>query len=277
MKKVAVINDISGFGKCSLTAAIPAISVQGVQVCPLTTAVFSNQTGYPEYFYRDMTEDIPEIIRQWRNLGAEFDAVLTGFFSDVRQVEYVRDFCRKFRTEDNLLIVDPVMADNGKIYSAYSDELCKAVISLASAADIITPNLTEFAVITGFDYDRFISGAYTQKRTELIVDKARALIRCTDIKCIIVTSVPAYEGKISNCIITENEFDIVSATAFDGSFSGTGDLFAAAVCGGIVKGESVFDAVSRASIFIEASVKATITEGTRPEEGICFEPFLKLL
>lgn len=277
MKKAAVINDISGFGKCSLAAAIPVISVQGVQACPLTTAVLSNQTGYPEYFCRDMTDDIPEIISQWRKLGVSFDAILTGFFSDVRQVEHIAQFCKIFKNDGNLLIVDPVMADNGSIYSAYSEELCGAVISLASQADIITPNLTEFSVLTGCDFSEFIDNAYTEKLLDLINGKAKELMRRTRISCVIVTSVPAFEGKVSNCIITGDGFSTVSAEAFSGSFSGTGDLFASAVCGGILKGESIYDAVEKASLFIEASLKATVAEGTRPEDGICFEPFLKLL
>ncbi len=277
MKKVAVINDLSGFGKCSLTAAIPVISVQGVQVCPLTTAVLSNQTGYPEYFCRDLTDDIPEIISHWQKLDARFDAILTGFFSDARQVDHIKSFCDIFKKENTLLIVDPVMADDGKIYPAYSDNLCSAVISLASRADIITPNLTEFAVLTGCGFSEFTSKAYSADILELIHEKALRLMARTCISCVIVTSVPAHIGRISNCIITKSEIHTVSAQAFGGSFSGTGDLFAAAVCGGLLKGKSVTQAVEAATVFIEASVRDTVMKGTRPEEGVCFEPHLDLL
>ncbi len=276
MKKTAVFNDISGFGKCSLTAAIPVLSALGVQACPLPTAVFSNQTGYPSYFCRELTEDLPAYIAEWKKLGASFDAILTGFVSDVRQIGIIEDFCRQFRTGDTLLVVDPVMADNGEIYAAYSDELCVAVKRLAMHADIITPNLTEFAVLTGTDFAAFTAQAYGERLPALLLEAAQPLLQA-GIRHVIVTSVPAHEGKISNCIINEGGIRTISATAFDGSFSGTGDLFSAAVCGGIVKGETVEQAVQKATLFLETAIRATILERTRHEEGICFEPFLKLL
>ncbi len=276
MKKVAVINDLSGFGKCSLTAAIPVLSVQGVQACPLPTAVFSNQTGYPEYSCVDLTDNLPSFVEQWKKLDATFDGILTGFISHVKQIEIIENFCESFKKEATVLVVDPVMADNGKIYPAYSDELCKGVKRLAMKADIVTPNLTEFCVLTDSDYQELMSYAYSEDILDILSRKAKILFD-SGVKTVVITSVPVYEGKVSNCIIDKDGIKTVSSRDFGGSYSGTGDLFAATVCGGIVKGESVFDSVSKATRFLEASIGATLCELTRPEDGICFEPFLKLL
>lgn len=276
MKKVAVINDLSGFGKCSLTAAIPVLNVQGVQACPLPTAVLSNQTGYPDYCSVDFTDNLPEFISQWKKLNPHFDGILTGFVSDIRQIKIIEDFCRDFKDDGTVLLVDPVMADNGKVYPVYSPELCQEVKRLAMMADIITPNLTEFCVLTDTDYDEIMLNAYKDTMNSVIFEKAKPLFK-RGIKTVIVTSVPVAEGYVTNCIVTPDGVENVSSRIFEGSFSGTGDLFASIVCGGVVKGDSVYDSVCRAARFLEASISATVCECTRPEDGICFEPFLKLL
>lgn len=276
MKKIAVINDLSGFGKCSLTAAIPVLSVQGVQACPLPTAVLSNQTGYPDYRSVDFTENLPSFINQWKKLEPHFDGILTGFVSDIRQIKIIEEFCLDFKKDDTILVVDPVMADNGKVYPVYSPELCDEVKRLAMMADIITPNLTEFCVLTDTNYDEIMKSAYTCEILSVISGKAKLLFD-KGIKTVIVTSVPVEEGMIANCIITSDTTETVSSRKFAGSFSGTGDLFASVVCGGVIKGDSVYDSVCRATRFLEASISATVCECTRPEDGVCFEAFLKLL
>lgn len=276
MKKTAVINDISGFGKCSMTAAIPVISVMGIQACPLPTAVLSNQTGYPEYFCDDFSDRMEEYISMWRKLGLGFDSILTGYIANEKQIEIINSFCKEFKNEDTLLVVDPVMADNGSIYATHSKKLCDGVKSLAMQADIITPNLTEFCVLTGCDYKGAEKHAYKESMRDFLIKNSKVLID-SGIKHIVVTSVPYEEGKISNCIIDGSGIEIVSSQDFGGSYSGTGDLFSAVVCAGVTKGESIFDAVSKAVRFLECSVKATVMEGSDPNDGICFEPFLKLL
>ena len=276
MKKIAVINDLSGFGKCSLTAAIPVLSVQGIQACPLPTAVLSNQTGYPEYYCKDLTQSIPEFILNWKKLGAEFNGILTGFISSEEQTDLIASFCREFRKKDTLLMVDPVMADNGEIYPTFSAELCRKITELALTADIITPNITEFAVLCGRDYSDFEKLFYKEELADFLLQSADEILK-KGVKNIIVTGVRIYDGKISNCIINSDGISVVSAEKFHGSFSGTGDIFASVVCGELVKGGNIYDAVNKAAKFIEISLKATITELTRTEDGICFEPFLKLL
>lgn len=276
MKKAAVINDLSGFGRCSLTAAIPVLSVQGIEACPLPTAVLSNQTGYPEYYCRDLTESMPEFIKNWKKLDAEFDGILTGFVSSEKQIDIINDFCREFRKSGTLLMVDPVMADNGKVYPTFSPSLCRKIKELALTADIITPNLTEFSVLSGIDYSEFEARLYNESLQELMLESAK-LILDEGVKNIIVTGVRIYERKISNCIINRDGIRTVSSESFHGSFSGTGDLFAAVVCGELIKGSDIEQAVYKAAKFIEISLKATVTDCRRTEDGICFQPFLKLL
>lgn len=276
MKKTAVINDISGFGKCSMTAAIPVISVMGIQACPLPTAVLSNQTGYPEYFCDDFSDRMEDYIAMWRKLGLSFDSILTGYIANEKQIEIINGFCKEFKKKNTLLVVDPVMADNGSIYATHSKKLCDGVKSLAMQADIITPNLTEFCVLTGCDYKEAEKNAYKESMKDFLQKNAKVLID-GGIKHIVVTSVPCIEGKISNCIIDKDGIRTVSSQDFGGSYSGTGDLFSAAVCAGVTKGEDILDAVSKAVRFLECSVKATVMQGTNPNDGICFEPFLKLL
>lgn len=276
MKKVAVINDLSGFGKCSLTAAIPVLSVQGIQACPLPTAVLSNQTGYPQYYCKDLTDSMPHFIENWKNLYAEFDGILTGFVSSEEQIDIICNFCNEFKKENTLLIVDPVMADNGKVYPTFSPSLCEKIKNLALTADIITPNLTELAVLSGEDYEKFENNLYKESLKDHMLKCAEPILN-SGVKHIVVTGVRLYEGKVSNCIIDNNGIDCISTESFHGSFSGTGDLFASALCGNLLRGNDIHSSVALAAKFIEISLRATMNENTRKEDGICFEPFLKLL
>ena len=143
MKKIAVIQDLSGLGKCSLTAAIPVISVMGVQAVPLPTAVLSNQTGYPSYYCDDYTEHMGQIMDEWEKRGFSPDGIYTGFLADEEQADKILDFLRRFRKEKTMVLVDPVMGDNGSAYGIYTEGLRERMIQLVRSAQVITPNLPE--------------------------------------------------------------------------------------------------------------------------------------
>lgn len=143
MKKIAVIHDLSGLGKCSLTAAIPVISAMGVQACPLPTAILSNQTGYGSYFWDDYTDRMELIMDEWKKTGFTPDGVYTGFLGDARQVDLILKFVDMFCTEGTHILVDPVMGDRGETYKTYSETLCEKMRTLVREATVITPNLTE--------------------------------------------------------------------------------------------------------------------------------------
>ena len=151
-KKIAVINDISGFGRCSISVSLPIISYLGVQCCPVPTSIFSNHTGFPHFFFDDYTDRMPEYVDHWKRLGLAFDGIATGFLGSARQIQIVKEFIREFGRKKTQIIIDPVMGDNGKLYSTYSEEMCREMKKLIAHADIITPNLTECCKLTDTAY-----------------------------------------------------------------------------------------------------------------------------
>lgn len=263
MKKCAVINDISGFGKCSLMASIPVMSAMGVQVNPIVTGVFSNQTGYDSFAKTDLTDMLPQIIEQWSRLNPHFDGILTGFLLCAGQYEYVLKFIEKFKQQDTLLLVDPVMGDNGKIYDTYTPEMIEGVKKLCAKADIITPNLTELKILSGED-DILLGG-------EKMINSG--------IKSVVVTGV-VEDRNILNYVFSEGvvktySTELIKSATQGGSFSGTGDIFSSFLMGKILNGVSVFDAVSQATEFISKAIKASDIKNRN--DGIDFEPFLKII
>ena len=153
-KKIAVINDIAGYGRCAMTVLLPIISYMGVQACPLLTSVFSSNTAFPDFYKDDYTDRMEAYIKSWEKIGLrqKFDGIATGYLGSVRQIEIVRCFVREFSREETLVIVDPVMGDHGRIYSAHTVELCTELRKLVALADIITPNLTEGCHLAGIPY-----------------------------------------------------------------------------------------------------------------------------
>ena len=141
-KKIAAINDLTGFGRCALTVTIPVISAMGVQCCPVPTALFSNHPAYPSHFSRDFTTELPAYFSEWKKLGLTFDGILSGYLNSLEQISLTKQFIREFSTKNTKIIIDPVMGDHGKLYSVYTEEMCSAMKELCSLAHILTPNLT---------------------------------------------------------------------------------------------------------------------------------------
>ncbi|MGN0448162.1 MAG: PfkB family carbohydrate kinase [Acutalibacteraceae bacterium] len=261
MKKCAVINDISGFGKCSLTASIPVISAMGIQVNPVVTGVFSNQTGYDSFVSTDLTDMLPLVTEQFKKLSPHFDGILTGFLLCARQYDHVLDFIDAFKEKDTLLLVDPVMGDNGEMYETYTEEMVSGVKKLCEKADIITPNLTELKLLSG-ESD--------------ITAGAEKLLKM-GIGSVIVTGVVENESIVNYVFSGGQEksykTEFIKTTAQGGSFSGTGDIFSSFVMGKVLTGYSVFEAVEQATDFITVAIKASDIKNRN--DGIDFEPFLK--
>lgn len=275
MKKAAVINDISGFGKCSLTAAVPIFSALGVQCCPLVTAVLSNQTGYPSYHCTDMTDELEASLSEWRKLGYKFDSVMTGYITSARQADIIIEAVRDFRKDGSLIVVDPVMADDGKLYATYSKELCQRVVRLASLADIITPNLTELCILTRTSYRQLTESKDSENYLGIIGRCAQSLISDT-LGTVIVTGIKT-GNTICNVIATKSGYNSVRSEVCGGSYSGTGDIFSSIVCAEVTKGMSVDYAVNTACRLIEKALRDTVREGTDRNDGINFEKYLGLL
>lgn len=281
VKRVAVINDLSGLGKCSLTAAIPVLSVMGVQACPLPTAILTNQTGYESFYCDDYTDKIDYYTAEWTKRKLTLDGIYTGFLGSEAQVQKIIHFCEIFRKENTLLFVDPVMGDLGQIYDTYTPELIEQMRTLALQADVITPNLTECCLLTGTDYNELMEHEKDKNFLEHIEQMARPLLK-SKIHTIIVTGIIHQRQndivpKYYNLVITDQDCQYVSSVMYGGSYSGTGDLLASVVCAGMVRGDSAYLSVKRAVHFLEASLLDTVKENTDRNDGIHFESHLSLL
>lgn len=271
MKKIAVINDLSGFGRCSLTAALPVISALGIECCPLPTAILSNQTGYPSFFCTDYTENLTSYIDEWKKLGVKFDGILTGYLASEKQAEIIGNFIEEFADNETLVFVDPVMADDGVLYDTYNADLCEKVKKLTEKANIITPNLTELCILCGADYEKISK----ENNTEKIAELSRSLLN-NKLNNVIVTGVKK-ENEIHNIIVEKDGTSVVKSRLLDGSYSGTGDLFSSVVCGAMVTGKSVYDAVKLAAEFIKKSIENTPTVKAYNPDGVNFQTELEML
>lgn len=272
IKKAAVINDLSGFGKCSLTATIAVLSVMGVQPCPMPTAVLTNQTGYKNHYCIDLTDELCNYKEMWSLNNESFDGIYSGYIADKRQVDIISDFINTFRKSNTVVLVDPVMGDNGRLYSAYNDESCKKVCSLARSADIITPNLTELCILTDTDFDELNSHCASDDFLDRISDVAKGAISHCEQK-IVVTGINK-DGCLYNGVFSKQDCDFIKAECHGGSFSGTGDIFASIVFASVVNGESLVSSVKKAAYFIEKATADTAKEVYDRNDGINFEKFL---
>lgn len=275
MKKIAVVNDLSGFGRCSLTAAIPIISAMGHEVCPLPTAILSNQTGYDSFYCSDYTEHLSEYIGEWKKLGVRFDAILTGYLASEKQADIISEFIDDFKNDNTLLIVDPVMADDGEIYGTYNKKLCEKVRKLTEKADVITPNLTELCILCNTDYDELIAKCDDGNYIEQISNIAKTLLSDT-LKTVIVTGVKK-GGYVLSVTVQKNRVCVAGSELFGGSYSGTGDIFASVICGKLVNGCDVVKASETAVKFLEKSIKDSFLENSDRNNGVNFQNYLEMI
>ena len=278
-KKIAVINDLSGFGKCSLTAAIPVISVMGVQACPLPTAILSSQTEFPSYYLDDFEDRMDYFRQEWEKMNVHFDGIYTGFVSSEAQIDHIFDFLDVFYKGDTFLLVDPVMGDNGSTYDVFTDELQSKMKELVKRADIITPNLTELCLLTDEDYEAIVQ----MERDEMftVIRKMAETLLDKDDKTVLVTglSFQNEEGqeRIGNLFVDKERIELLDFAKIGGSFSGTGDLFASVLAGGIARGDDKVDLCRLAGSFVQASMEDAVRDGVERNDGSEFEQHLGML
>lgn len=271
VKKCAVINDFSGFGRCSISVALPVLSSMQVQCCALPTAILSNHTGYPSYFFDSYTDKMTDYAAEWKKLGLQFDSIFSGFLGCEQQIDIVSRFIKDFRNESCHIIVDPVMGDNGKIYTTYTPELCQKMKHLAQLADIITPNVTEACILAGEEYrGEEISEGFAKK----LLDK----LSLSGTRSVLITGV-IDKDSVKTYVFdkTAKEFYIVQNKRIKKAYPGTGDLFASVLCGAVTKGDSLLDATYLAADFVEKTTEYTSQFETDLNDGIAFEPFLSIL
>ena len=254
-KKAVLINDLSGLGKCSLTAAISVLSVMGIQACPMPTAVLTSQTGFESFYCNDCTDKLDYYTSEWKKLG--------------------------FQPDGTLVLVDPVLGDGGRTYSLYTETLGKKMKKLVSVADVITPNLTECCILCDTDYSELIENADSPDFLDTVAELAKKLLKLYKVKTVIVTGIEHKISdevtKINNLIAADDEVFCVSCEKTGGSYSGTGDLFASVVFSGLLRGDSLKDTVNLAVKFIQTSLCETVKLGIHRNEGIEFEKHLKML
>ena len=279
-KKAVLINDLSGLGKCSLTASIAVLSVMGVQPCPIPTVVLTNQTDYPDFYCDDFTDKLPNYITQWKALDFQPDGIYTGFLSNEKQVDFILDFIKKFTKPDMLIMVDPVMGDNGKRYSLCTDTLAEKMKMLVSKAHIITPNLTECCILCDCDYDKVISHKEDENYLETIKALGNKLIELYNVKAAVITGIVqniAGTPQVCNMAVTREETFTTKSPMIGESYSGTGDLFSSVVFAGLLRDEDLKTTINKAVSFIEASLKDTVNVVTDRNDGIEFEKHLSML
>ena len=283
MKKIAVIQDLSGLGKCSLTAAIPVISVMGVQAVPLPTAVLSNQTGYPSYYCDDYTEHMEQIMTEWEKRKFSPDGIYTGFLADEEQADKILDFFQRFRTENTMVLVDSVMGDNGRAYGIYTEGLREKMLQLVGNAHVITPNLTEALLLLygkeGME-KRYASLLELdgRKRLEQIGKIGEQLKKEYGLQAAVITGVESQAElcvhQMGNLVVENGHSSWCFAPKIGGSYSGTGDLFASVLSAGLVKEMSMMHCVELAVNFLSKAIAQTVQEGTDRNDGVCFEAYL---
>ena len=271
--RVAAIHDMSGFGRCSLTVAIPILSAMGVQCCPLPTAFLSTHTGGFEGFtFLDMTDEMPKVADHWASLGLSFQAIYSGFLGSARQIGIVEDFIRRFRRPDTVVVIDPVMGDYGRVYQTYTAAMCDGMARLAELADVITPNLTEAALLLGQPYDALPAGeAGLRQITERLSLEGRRSVVLTG-----ASLAPGQTGAVCYDART-GRTQVVQTAYIAHEFHGTGDVFASVLTGALVRGSALADAAGQAAEFVRACAQRTAAENLPMREGVDFEPLLGLL
>lgn len=273
MKKIAAIQDLSGYGRASLTVAIPILSYMGYQVCPLPTAILSAHSEYKDFRSFDLTDQMQPIVAHWKELGLHFDALYSGYLASGRQLGIVEDFFRDFATNDNFILVDPVLGDHGKLYPGLGTDMVEGMLRLCKMAKVITPNLTEAALLLGKETGRCITGS-------------EAADWCVELGSIgpqycIITSAPVDEapGRIATLAYNRNDGRLwrVCSDFLPASYPGTGDAFASVITGSLLHGDSLPEAIERAVHFINMGIKATFGGDHDPLDGMNQEKVLHYL
>ena len=264
--RVAAVHDMCGYGKCSLTAAIPILSAAGCDVCPVPTALFSAHTMYKDYTFHDTTDILPAYLDAWRKEGVELDGIYSGFLGSAEQVALIQRLYREY--PGALRLVDPVLGDAGRMYPTYTPELCEAMGALADGADVLMPNLTEASLLTGRDYPG-------QDLDDEQVDDWLDALLALGAKNVVLKGIDRGDGKLRNFVASasagvgarvENEHDRLPYM-----IHGTGDAFASALCGAVMAGRGLAESARVAGEFVRHAMESTRHQPHFEERGVSFE------
>lgn len=269
-KKIAAINDLSGYGRCALTVSLPVISHMRIQCCPVPTSILSNHTGYDEYFFDDYSDKLPQYFEMWEKLELTFDGIMSGFLGSKEQIDMVVKFIHEFSEKDTKIIIDPVMGDHGKIAGTYTEEMCIEMRKLVSYADIVTPNLTEACKLVDMPYKET---GWKKKELQFMAEKVSQM----GPDKVVITGIPQGEF-IANYVYEKGEESHFIKTHKVGEERcGTGDLFASIIAADAVNGIDFQKSVRKASAFVKKSMLKSIEMNIPKKNGVCFEEILHKL
>lgn len=275
-KKIALINDVTGFGRCSIAVMAPIVSAMKIQAVTVPTAILSTHTQFPVYYFDDYTPKMKDYIDTYKKLELSFDAIATGFLGSMEQVEIVIDFIQHFKNENNFVLVDPVMGDYGKLYATYTPDMCNKMKELVQYADIITPNLTELSTLLGREYPGH------KVTLEDLHEMCSELAKMGP-KHIVVTGINLNQSQIANYIYnsdsltSEKDFQMVMVDRIGGDRSGTGDVISSIIAGMYMNGHSVYESVKIAANFVSKCIRYCEENAVPNHYGLCFEMFLNEL
>ncbi len=270
VKKVAAVHDLSGVGRVSLTAVIPILSFMGFQVCPLPTAILSSHTQYPSFSFLDLTDEMKKIIAEWKKMEITFDAIYTGYLGSPEQVDIVNSFISDFKKEDNIVVVDPVLGDNGKLYTRLDKNMVTKMQCLIRSAHIITPNLTELFFL--------LDKPYTVNNTDEELKSYLLELSHRGPEVVIITSVPVKDEPHLTSVYAYNRrgnrYWKVTCPYLPAHYPGTGDTFTSVITGALLQGDSLPIALDRAVQFILQGIRSTFGYEYDQREGIILEKIL---
>lgn len=265
-KRVLTVQDISCVGQCSLTVALPILSACGSETCVLPSAVLSTHTGgFSGFTFRDLTEDMPSILAHWQKEGIDFDAIYTGYLGSTKQIQYVKDIFRGVAKDSCVKVVDPAMADHGKLYYGFDQPFVEAMKSLCAEADYLVPNLTEACFLTDTPYTE----TYDEAFIRTLLFKLCAL----GAKNVIFTGVAYRAGKNGVVVYENGAYAYYEHEMLPNSCHGTGDIYASAFVGALMRGKTAYDAACIAADYAVECIKYTATVENH-WYGAAFEPVL---
>ncbi len=276
-KRAAVINDLSSLGRCSLAADLAVLPAMGIEACPLPTAVLTAQTGYPKYRMENFADKMSHYTTHWQELEVSFSGILSGYFTCPEEIIATEQFLDVFQQQGVPYLCDPVLGDNGHVYRGFTEETIKGLQRLATRASVLTPNLTEFCFLTETPLAAVKEKlAHPKEAFAYLQQQAKKFSQ----QRIVITGIHYKENqqdKITNLVLEDTTATPVVSDYLGGSYSGTGDLFAAVLLGGLLQGRTLVETVRLAGTFIACAIKDAQKENTPYNDGVNYESYLEML
>lgn len=265
MKRIVTIQDISCVGKCSLTVALPIISAMGIETAVIPTAVLSTHTAFKNFTYRDLTGDLPKIAKHWKQEKFNFDGIYTGYLGSIEQIDILKEFFKQFKTPDNFIFIDPVMADNGKLYAGFDANFVKEMKKLCKMADIIVPNLTEASYMLEKEYKEIYS---EQEIKDILIELSNL-----GPKYVVLTGVSFKDNKLGVMSYNKetNEFFTYFKEKIPAKYHGTGDIFASTLVGAITNNNTLEEGLKIAVDYVWETINDTYKKNKKDAYGVNFE------